>query len=145
MSKIIKEGAKFKFNIEIELSEQQLKWLCEYGGDEDYDELEYYEQLTADNYDEPVTLDPTFDMGLGADINSILSYGFTVFQHLDPTMKTKLSDEDLKYHPFMIKRFNIKSVEAELIDCQVETDFIPMTEAIDQNGNIVNVNDLCKD
>ena len=33
----------------------------------------------------------------------------------------------------------------ELIDCQVETDFIPMTEAIDQNGNIVNVNDLCKD
>ena len=45
----------------------------------------------------------------------------------------------------MIKRFNIKSVEAELIDCQVETDFIPMIEAIDQNGNIVNVNDLCKD
>lgn len=145
MTKIIKEGPKIKFNIEIELSEQQLKWLCEYGGDEDYDELEYYKELSAEEDDEPVTIHPSFAMGLGADINSILSYGFAVFQHLDPTMKTKLADEDLKYHPFMIKRYDIKSVISELIDCEVETDFVMMTEAKDQYGNIINVNDYIKE
>lgn len=140
MSKTIIEGPKIKFNIEIELSEQQLKYLCEYAGDEEYEDLEHYIALSADECETPVSIHPSFCMGLGADINSILSIGFEALSIIDSEMKTKLSSSDLKHHPFMIKRNEIISIESKLIDCEVLSTIAPITKALDKDGNIIDLN-----
>lgn len=142
MAKTIIEGPKIKFNIEIELSEQQLKWLCEDSGDEEYEYLDAYKELSVEFDDKPCTIHPSFAMGLGADINDILSVGFETLAiiHKDD-MKTKLSESDLKYHPFMCKRNQIISIESKLIDCKVLTSIEPITKALDKEGNSVDIND----
>ena len=136
---VIIPSKKIRFNIEIDLSEQQLKYLCEYSGDDEYNDLDYYKDLSADNFDKVVTLNPSFCMGLGADINSILSVGFETLSKIDTEMKTKLLPEDLTYHPFMCKRNEIISIESKLIDCEVLTEYIPMTEALNQDGEIISL------
>ena len=140
MSKTIIEGPKIKFNIEIELSEQQLKYLCEYAGDEDYEDLKHYIALSANECESTVSIHPSFCMGLGADINSILSMGFETLSIIDTEMKTKLSESDLKYHPFMCKRNEIISIESKLIDCDVLSTIAPITKALDKDGNIIDLN-----
>jgi len=143
--KTIIEGEKIKFNIEIELSEQQLKFLTEYSGDDDYQFLDVYKELAADKIDKPVTIHPSFAMGLGADINSILSVGFEALSIMDSEMKTKLSESDLKYHPFMCKRNQILSIESKLIDCEVLSTISPITQALDQDGEIFDLNSTDED
>jgi hypothetical protein len=141
MSKTIIEGPKIKFNIEIELSEQQLKYLCEYAGDEEYNDLKYYIALSSNECEDIVSIHPSFCMGLGADINSILSVGFETLTVIDTQMKTKLSESDLKYHPFMCKRNEIVSIESKLIDCDVLSAIAPITKALDKDGNIIDLNE----
>lgn len=141
MSKKIIEGPKIKFNIEVELSEQQLKWLCEYSGDDEYVHLDAYKELSADVCDKPCTIDPSFAMGLAADLNDILSVGFETLSIIDKDeLKTKLSESDLKYHPFTLKRNQIISIKSKLIDCEVISSFDPITKALDEDGNLIDLN-----
>ncbi|MFY0481428.1 hypothetical protein ACI6PS_02385 [Flavobacterium sp. PLA-1-15] len=137
--KTIIEGEKYRFNIEIDLSEQQLKFLCEYAGDDNYEHLFAYKNLTANGTDKPVTIHPSFAMGLGADINSILSLGFEALSLMDSEIKTKFSESDLKYHPFMCKRNEIISIESNLIDCEVLSSIKPITQALDEDGNLIDL------
>lgn len=141
MSKTIIEGPKIKFNVEIELSEQQLKYLCEYSGDDEYNYLESYKNLSIENFSKPISTNPSIYMGLGAEINSILSFGFESLSVIyKKEMKTKLSESDLKYHPFMCKKNEIIAIESKLIDCRVESTMKPMTKAYDKDGNIIDLN-----
>ena len=87
---------KYKFNIEIELSEAQLKMLCEASGDMVHEYLEKYKVLTSDK--EQILLNKyEWGMGLASDINDFLSVGFL---HLEGHgIETIPSKEDLCFHP----------------------------------------------
>lgn len=141
MQKItINPDSKLRFNVEIDLSIQQLKYLCEIAGDEDYNYLNAYFDLSADVCPKPITIDPSFAMGLGADINDILSTGFLCESMIDKeTLKTKLDYDNLSFHSFRCKMVVIKSIETELVDYQVNSCLKPMTKALDANGNIIDL------
>ena len=87
---------KYKFNIEIELSEAQLKMLCESSGDTVHEYLQDYKALTSDK--EPILLNKyEYGMGLASDINDFLSVGFL---HLEGHgIETIPCKEDLCFHP----------------------------------------------
>lgn len=131
------------FHIEIALSENQLKVLCEQDGDEEYESLKYYDMMTSDKY-QVITKDPSFDSGFGADINDILSLGFLMMNFLEKENLTVLKYEDLNWHPFRIKIPKVEDVKFEIIDCEMdESGYEPMVLARDsESGEVVNVNDL---
>ena len=142
---IINPSSKLRFNIEIDLSIQQLKYLCEMAGDEKYNYLTNYFDLSADVFEKPITISPDFCLGLGADINDILSTGF-MFLAKEETkiMNTKLSLNDLCFHPYRIKLENIKRLETELIDVEIHSNYIPMTIALDAEGNTIDLKNNSK-
>jgi hypothetical protein len=136
----INPDSKLRFNVEIDLSIQQLKYLCEMSGDEEYNYLNAYFDLSSDVETKALTLDPSFAMGLGADINDILSTGFLVESMINKeTFKTKLDYDNLCFHPFTCKMVVIKSIETELVDCEVNSYAKPITKALDSNGNIIDL------
>ena len=137
-----KKEERYLYNIEILLSEAQLKLLCETDGDLEYEYLETYKEMTVDNYDEPVTANPSFDMGMGADINDILSLGFMVYPFLYKQLK-RISLEDLNFHPFRCQAHIIEEVKSKLVDCEIKgTGYTPMTIARTSDGTIVDLNNL---
>lgn len=128
----IKPGKKHKFNIEINLSDRQLEILdIDSGGD---GSLARFMLELASPYG-PVTVNPSFDCGLGADINDILSLGFMV---LAKERGYPLEFEDLFLHPFRIKATQIEELKIKDIDCEIVSEYIPMTVALDANtGKLV--------
>lgn len=130
--------SKTKFNIEILLSDAQMKMLCEDNGDDEYEELDIYKEMSAENYIEPVTSDPSFDCGLGADINDILSLGFMFYNFINENHKTRLSLDDLNLHPFRIRIAKIKTIDYDFIPCEITgTPFSPITMAIGNDGDVI--------
>lgn len=114
------------YHIEIALTENQLKVLCEIDGDDEHDYLDSYKSMKADEY-RVVTKDPSFDLGLGATINDILSLGFLFMKYLDYENKTSLGYEDLNWHPFRCKIPVVKEVNQEHVECEIlETGYKPI-------------------
>jgi len=135
---IITPNNKLRFNIEIDLSIQQLKYLCEMAGDDEYNYLVNYFDLSADVFEKPITISPDFCLGLGADINDILSTGFLFLSKQESEiMNTKLSLNDLCFHPYRIKLEKIKSLKTELIDVEVCSNYMPIIVALDPEGNAI--------
>ncbi|MES2487580.1 MAG: hypothetical protein V4581_16740 [Bacteroidota bacterium] len=141
---IITPGEKFTFNIEIQLSQAQLAFLCRYCGDEELESLESYKDMTTDkNY--VVGINPSFHCGLGADINNLLSVGFMAEEKMQVQngwMQPSLQPQDLAHHPFMIKIPVIREVIHDHIDCEVHAGFEPITFALNQDGEIINTEDI---
>lgn len=139
----ITPGEKAIFSIDIALSEAQLKFLCEIAGDYDYNYLANYYVMTKENGYQSVTMDPSFDSGLGADINDALSLGFMLLNHLDYGQRTKFKPEDLNYHPFSLKRPVIKSIETEMVDVEIISQYEPIQFALSgETGEIVHIEDF---
>lgn len=132
----ITPGKKHKFNIEIELSDRQLEILdIDSGGDGSSGQ---FLAEAAVPYG-PITINPSFDMGLGADINDILSLGFMV---MAKERGYPLELEDLSLHPFRIVAPQIEELKMKDLPCEIESEYIPMTVAIDSStGNLVTLDE----
>lgn len=125
---------KTVFNIQIHLSENQLKKLCEMAGDDEFNYLESYYELVKSNPDHVFDDDPSFSCGIGADINDILSLGFTAMNAMKDYGKIKLSKEDLHFHPFRISYPEFTKVECKEIPFKNTSIYEPMTYAIDPSA-----------
>lgn len=87
------------FNIQIHLSEQQLKKLCELDGFGP-EEIESYYKTANQNPEYIYDDNPSYLNGLGASINDILSIGFAAMNAMKGYGELKLKKEDLHFHPF---------------------------------------------
>lgn len=134
---IIKPGSKSIFNVKVALSDEQLKVLCEMAGDDEHDYLESYYEMADGDY--MVEMDPCHDLGLGADLNDVLSLGFLLLRHISEDAKTKLSVNDVALHPFRIKVAQIINVGYTLENCKIESAYMPITTALDDNGNEISL------
>lgn len=135
-------GERFLFHVEILLSEAQLRMMCEQEGS-DYDDLaNYYKRMWAERDYGPVTLDPSFDIGLGANINDYLSLGFLLANFLGSDPQTKVNPADLWLHPFRHKLPVIQEVKYNEVDCEIKTSFQRITVALNSSGEEVHINDV---
>jgi hypothetical protein len=135
-------GERFLFHVEILLSEAQLRMMCEQEGS-DYDDLAiYYKRMWAEKDYGPVTLDPSFDIGLGANVNDYLSLGFLLANFLGSDPQTKVTPGDLWLHPFRHKLPVIHDVKFMNVDCEIETSFERITVALTSSGEEVHINDI---
>lgn len=143
MSKlIINPDEQLTFNVEIKLSVAQLKYLCKREGDDDLSTLVDLMSMNNVEYG-VVTSNPSFDLGLGADINDLLSQGFLFESHVfGKEINYELNHDNVYYNPFRIKTWDIKKIDAELIDCEINTDYVPITQALDNDGNVIDINDF---
>lgn len=131
---VITPGPKKIFNVEVHLSEAQLKFMCECDGDEDFEYLEGYDDMVADGFEDPIDPDPSFNMGLGADINDIVSLGFLVMSKIYAgQIKTEIKLEDLNFHAFRNRVPIIKSIEFDYTDCKIVHPYHMITAAIDSS------------
>ena len=129
--KIIQEK-QLVFNVEMKITEKALQLIMATNGGST-DIRDYYEKLLARNYG-IVTSDPSFDLGLGADINDIFSLGLMVLAR-ENNLPIELSD--LSLHPFRIRlpkinNLEISQIEGEII--QQEYNYTPITMTICKNN-----------
>lgn len=127
--KITPNGERFLFNVEILLSEAQLKLIYDYetGGD-DYAEIaDSYRVMTHENYG-VVSLNPSYDIGLGAAVNDYIALGFLLANHLPGHGKATLSD--LWLHPFRITVPEITGVDFHNVECEIENQYTPITRVL---------------
>jgi len=103
------------FNIQIHLSEQQLKKLCELDGFTKFENLESYYEMAKNNPGHVYDDDPSYSNSLGASINDILSLGFAVMNAMEDYGygDLKLKKKDLHFHPFRISYPVFTKVECE--------------------------------
>jgi len=98
------------FNIQIHLSEQQLKKLCELDGFGP-EEIESYYELAKNNPGHVFDDNPHYSNSIGASINDILSLGFAIANAMGKNSKIQLEKEDLHFHPFRISYPEFTKVE----------------------------------
>ncbi|PXX96888.1 hypothetical protein DF185_19810 [Marinifilum breve] len=120
---------KTVFNIQIHLSEQQLKKLCEIDGFGP-EEIESYYRMAKMNPGFAYDDNPSYQNGLGAMINDILSIGFSVMNAMEGYGEMKVKKEDLHFHPFRYKYPVFTKVECELKDFVNTSPYEPMEFAL---------------
>jgi hypothetical protein len=134
----IRPGKKFKFTVEVELSEAQLNIIAEING-WDSEDVEHMKKLQGWK---PITSDPNFCMGLGSDINSFITMGFLAEKACNDDLKTQIKHDDLYYSGYRCKAYQIYKVDYDLVDCEVLLDnFHGCYIALDEDGSIVHIDD----
>ena len=122
--KTIKLGKKYSFVVELRLSEGQLELLCQHGGGHG---LEPYREVYLEKVDgHVIQVDPNSELGLGADLNDVLSLGFLV---LAKSMNQTIEYENLFFHPYSNRLPVIEELRLSHVDCEIESEFTPITEA----------------
>lgn len=135
---IIKPAKKYKFIVEVELSEVQLKVISERNGwgHEMVEDLKNLQKKES-----PITINPNYSLGFGSDINDFITSGFLLESKMDDSIKTPLSHDDLHYCGYRCKVYDLVKVEFEDRDCKVvKQNFNPCYSAFDKEGNLLTIN-----
>lgn len=111
----IKTESTRSYNMEITLSDKQLKVLAEMCGDKNFYDL--YKKNTNETVKH---ISCGYDyLGMALDINDILSIGFLVVaNHLNDS-GTKLKNEDVSFHPLRHTISQINKIEYKKVDCSI--------------------------
>jgi hypothetical protein len=100
---------KYKFAVEIVLSDKQLQAISEMAGLEDGSVQDLKAMQHHNNPNGVITSDPNHDLGFGADINDIFSLGCLLLNHLNEA-NTKMTFADLRLHPYRLAHPVIENI-----------------------------------
>lgn len=141
----ITQEDKIKFNVEIMLTHQQLLMMAELNG---WGEVQVEEMKEMQESDEPLTSNANFQMGLGSDINYMITRGFLLLMAMHKDLETKVSHDQMYYCPYTIgvldlEKLHLKWDESNWKECEVIVPgFNKMLTAIDRDGNVVHASDI---
>lgn len=130
----IQQKKQTKYNVEIKLTEEALKFIMNMAGDSE--RLRgYYKEMEAEHYG-VVTSNPSFDLGFGAEINDLLSIGMLVYSKIyaKELEISELPLSELSLHPFRNKLPIFGKIDYLPIDGEIEEhDYQMMTTAVEKS------------